>query len=135
MLTETWCNSDVTDAFLSIDGYELQPDLRTYREDSTQGRGGGLLVYAKSGTKVSKIDTDSSFQQQCMFLVNDVTFHLIYRSPNAPPAAMSDLECVIRSVKKNSILVGDSTCRTLTGRWGRVQQGRPPFLRQWTTYC
>ncbi len=99
MITESWCNSDVSDAFLSIDGYELQPDLRADREDTAQGRGGGLLVYAKSGMKVLKIDTDSSFQQQCMFLVNDVTFHLIDRSPNAPPAAMNDLEHVIRSNK------------------------------------
>ncbi len=52
MITESWCNSDVSDAFLLIDGYELQLDLRADREDPAQGRGGGLLVYAKSGMKV-----------------------------------------------------------------------------------
>ncbi len=40
MITESWCNSDVVDAFLSIDGYDLQPDLRADREDTAQGRGG-----------------------------------------------------------------------------------------------
>jgi hypothetical protein len=40
MITESWCNSDVADTFLSIDGYDLQPDLRADREDTAQGRGG-----------------------------------------------------------------------------------------------
>ena len=128
MITESWCNSDVADAFLSIDGYDLQPDLRADRADTAQGRGGGLLVDAKSGMKVLKIDTDSSFQQQCMFLVNDVTFHLIYRSPNAPPAAMNDLERVIRSVKKNSILVGDFNLPDINWEMGTGSARTAAFL-------
>jgi hypothetical protein len=47
LLTETWCNSDITNAYLSIKGYELQPDLRCDRTDSDGGRGGGLLVYVR----------------------------------------------------------------------------------------
>ena len=52
VLTETWCNSDISDAVLSIDGYELLPDLRMDRMDSGGGRGGGLIVYARSGKQV-----------------------------------------------------------------------------------
>ncbi len=85
LITESWCNSDVTNAFLSIDGYEIQSDLRADREDTAQGRGGGLLVYAKTGLKILKIDTECKFRQYCMFLVNDIVFYLVYRSPNAPP--------------------------------------------------
>jgi hypothetical protein len=45
LATETWCHSEISNAYLSLDGYELQPDLRVDREDTAQGRGGGLLVY------------------------------------------------------------------------------------------
>jgi hypothetical protein len=76
------------------------------REDTMQGRGGGLLVYVKNGLTVLKVDTELKFHQYCMFLVSDITFYLIYRSPNAPPEAMCALERVVRNVKKNSILVG-----------------------------
>ena len=27
LITESWCNDDITNAFLAIDGYELVPDL------------------------------------------------------------------------------------------------------------
>ena len=46
LITETWCNSDITNAHLCIAGYELQPDLRVDGEDTKGGRGGGLLVYS-----------------------------------------------------------------------------------------
>lgn len=36
---ESWCNSDISDAYLNIDGYELQQDLRMDRSDTAQGRG------------------------------------------------------------------------------------------------
>jgi hypothetical protein len=49
LLTESWCKSSITDAFLSILGYEVQSDLRTDRVDNGVGRGGGLLVYVKEG--------------------------------------------------------------------------------------
>jgi hypothetical protein len=28
LLTETWCNKDISDAFLSLPGYELKTDLK-----------------------------------------------------------------------------------------------------------
>jgi hypothetical protein len=97
----------VNNAFLSIDGFDLQTDLRMDREDTSQGRGGGLLVYVRTGVKVLKIDSESNFRQHCKFLICDITFYLVYRSPNAPPGTMCDLERVIRNVEKNSVLIGD----------------------------
>jgi hypothetical protein len=44
LITETWCHSDISDAYLSINGYEVQADLRLDRQDTAHGRGGGLLV-------------------------------------------------------------------------------------------
>ncbi len=56
LMTESWCNGNISDSFLSIDGYELQTDLRMDRIDTAQGRGGGLLVYARTGVVVTKMD-------------------------------------------------------------------------------
>ncbi len=128
LVPESWCNSDVTNAFLSIDGYEIQSDLRTDREDTAQGRGGGLLVYVKLGLKVLKIDTECKFRQYCMFLVNDITFYLLYRSPNAPPQMMNDLECVVRGVKKNAILVGDFNLPDIDWEMGTGSARTASFL-------
>jgi hypothetical protein len=49
--TESWFNNAITDTFLSIPGYEVQPDLQIDRAD-TDTRGGGLLVYVKEELKV-----------------------------------------------------------------------------------
>jgi hypothetical protein len=63
LVTESWCNGDISDAYLSLDGYELIPDLRMDRENTAGGRGGGLLVYAKNGLKVLKLDKVTEFDQ------------------------------------------------------------------------
>jgi hypothetical protein len=107
LVTESWCNSDISDALLSIDGYEVQPDLRSDRQDTAQGRGGSLLVYVKTGLKVLKLDLESNFQQYFKFLIDDVVIYLLYRSPNAPPQSMTELEQLVRKAEKNSILLGD----------------------------
>ena len=63
LITESWCHEEINNAYLSLDGYELQPDLRVDRSDTAQGRGGGLLVYSRYGTTVHKINKDSNIQQ------------------------------------------------------------------------
>ena len=107
LVTESWCNSDISDAYLSIDGYELQPDLRTDRSDTAQGRGGGLLVYAKNCVKILKLHQELELQQYCKFQISDVTVYLLYRSPNAPPAAMDVLAELVRVAPKNAIFIRD----------------------------
>ena len=49
LLTEGWCSGEISHAFLNIPGYEMQQDLRLDREDTTGGRGGGLLAGADTG--------------------------------------------------------------------------------------
>ncbi len=48
LVTESWCNEGISDAYLSIQGYELKSKLRINRSDTGAGRGDGLIVYAKS---------------------------------------------------------------------------------------
>jgi hypothetical protein len=107
LVTESWCHGEISNAFLSIDRYEIQPDLKMDREDTAGGRGGGLLVYGKSGLTILKLDKEVELQQSCVFKVSDVTFYLIYRSPNAPPQAMAALTELVKKVKKDSILIED----------------------------
>ena len=56
LVVETWCHPDIGDALLNLDGYELIPGLRCDRDDTAQGRGGGLLVYAREGISVFSLD-------------------------------------------------------------------------------
>jgi hypothetical protein len=83
LITESWCNENVTNAFLSISGYELQHDLRRDRTDTKDGRGGGLLVYSKQGLKILASDNQNDFNQYCKFDVHDTTLYLVYRPPNS----------------------------------------------------
>ncbi len=107
LVTESWCNGDISDAYLGIDGYELLPDLRQDRENTAKGRGGGLLVFARSSVKVLKLDNNIMFQQYCKFMIDDVTVYLVYSSPSSPPEAIVELENLVKSVSRNSILIGD----------------------------
>ena len=59
-VTESWTHDGHTDAFLSIDGYELK--MRQDRE----GRGGGILLYASKETiskSIVPISLDYTFNQ------------------------------------------------------------------------
>jgi hypothetical protein len=69
MISESWCNETITDALLAIPGYDMLPDLCRDREDTAGSVGGGLLVYAKTGTKILPLDTRSNFLQHVGFTV------------------------------------------------------------------
>ena len=65
-LTETWCNEDISNAVLSIEGYELLPDLRMDRMDTGGGRGGVNRVCQEweadfKGRQNNFISTDVQF--------------------------------------------------------------------------
>ncbi len=130
LITETWCHSDISDAFLSLDGYELISELRCDREDTAMGRGGGLLVvYVKTGLTVFKLDKPLIFHQYCSFKIFDVNIFLIYRSPSAPPAAMDGLIELVKTAPKNSIFIGDFNLPEVN--WSEAAAGgRTQGLRQ-----
>jgi hypothetical protein len=82
LVTESWCNINVTNAYLKVPGYELQPDLRIDRSDTANGIGGGLLVYAKEGLNVLSVDKNHAMEQYCSFKIDDrrggLNFSLVY---------------------------------------------------------
>ena len=89
LICETWCQPDITAAFLQLPGYELIPDLRKDREDTVNGVGGGLLVYARNGLVVLKCDTGCVFNQHCSFKVmtekDQLNITLVYCPPPLGP--------------------------------------------------
>jgi hypothetical protein len=71
LVTESWCNGNVTSAYLSVPGYDLQPELRKDRADTANGIGGGLLVYVRNGLTVLPIDKNLAMGQYCSFRLDD----------------------------------------------------------------
>ena len=113
LVTETWCNNEISNAYLGIPGYELQTDLRQDRSDTDRGRGGGLLVYTKTGLQIFSCDKIVDFNQYCKFVVRGVTFYLIYRSPNSSAEEVSRLAGLIRQAEKDSVIIGDFNLPTI----------------------
>ncbi len=107
LVTESWCNESISDAYLSIQGYELKSELRLDRSDTGAGRGGGLIVYAKKELSVLKLDQTARHSQICKFLVSDMAFYLVYRSPSAPADSITELATIVRGAEKSCVFIGD----------------------------
>jgi hypothetical protein len=113
LLTETWCNALTNDAELQVDGYQLEVGLRRDRSDTTNGIGGGLLVYTKSGTEIKATEKfkNSNFNQFfCEFQLltrTPLNFIVIYRPPNSGIANIEELCGILHSLDKNTIIIGD----------------------------
>ena len=90
LVTESWCNKNITNAMLNIPGFFLEEELRLDGIDTLNGIGGGLLVYIKQGLKINLLPLiDNDFCQYVRFQVGGtnsdqkIIFYLIYRSPNS----------------------------------------------------
>jgi Reverse transcriptase (RNA-dependent DNA polymerase)/Endonuclease-reverse transcriptase len=128
LVTESWCNDQITDALLTVPGYDLINDLRIDRTDTDKGRGGGLLVYAKKDLAVCVLPVDKfdSFQH-CKFKVKDLTFFLIYRSPSSSATSISDISGLINRAEKNCFIIGDFNLPEIDWEGG-VARGRAAEL-------
>jgi hypothetical protein len=56
-------NSNVTNAYLKLPGYDLQPELRKGRNDTTNGIGGGLLVSVRDEPVILSMDNNLAVGQ------------------------------------------------------------------------
>ena len=117
MICESFARDDISDAYLSIDGYELV--VRQDGRDTIGGKCRGLLIYAKDGIKAAKIEnkqfetvteiagiTVPGGQGELISLV------LVYRPPVAPGSETdmgnTDKLCqVMRELKGPQVWVGD----------------------------
>ena len=111
LITESWRNNSISDNILNIDGYELISDLRRDRNDTTNGIGGGLLVFARKGLVILSIDMTNNFNQYINFKIVtkncDLNVYLIYRPPSCSNENNVKLCDIIKNAPKDSILIGD----------------------------
>ena len=111
LVTETWCNPSVNQSVLNINDYEVLTELRDDRKDTTNGIGGGLIVFNKKGLVILPGDQSIEFNQYVSFKVKTldsyVNVFLVYRPPNNSAHNFEKLCELIRSVPNNSIVVGD----------------------------
>ena len=113
LLAETWCNASISNATLTLPGYQLEPELRTDRADTANGLGGGLIVYTRIGLKILPCDKFRTieFNQFCCFNVQTkgepLTIILIYRPPGAGYNNTAKLCEIMTSLEKQTLIVGD----------------------------
>ncbi len=111
LITESWCNKTISDNVLKVIGYDLISDLRKDRTDTTNGIGGGILVYAKNGLAVLSIDNFSDFNQYAHFKIStslcDMNIFLIYRPPSSSKSNNEMLCNLIKNAPKDSLIIGD----------------------------
>ena len=100
-------------AALTIHGYQLESDVRRDRTDTTNGVGGGLLVYSRIGLRILPYDKycDNNFNQFCAFSMmtdgSPLHFVLIYRPPNSNMTNVNKLCRILTNMDKNTIVIGD----------------------------
>ena len=130
LICESWCNSNISNVNLCIEGYELQQDLRCDRTDTANGIGGGLVVYSRNGLEVLSCDIVSDYNQYCKFMLKSESetcfFYLIYRPPSSGEENFNKLCDLLKGAEKNSIFVGDFNLPGIdwtTGR-GKGRDGR-----------
>ena len=130
LVTESWCNEQISNAYLNIPGYQLQPELRIDRKDTANGAGGGLLTYSREGIDLLPSDKTTDFNQHSTFRVkiNNVTttLHLIYRPPSSND--MAGLVNIIRNVDSSSILIGDFNLPGIDWENGTADNKSKDFL-------
>ena len=111
LITESWCNKNINNSVIKLCGYELCTELRRDRTDTTNGIGGGLLVYIKDGRSVLPCDTDSNFNQFCKFMYKSekesLNFYLIYRPPSSSQENLNELTKLLQNNDKNCFFIGD----------------------------
>jgi hypothetical protein len=126
MICEAWTNIEITNAELSIEGYNLEVELRKDREDTLNGIGGGLLIYTKKGLvirKNSKFD-NIKFNQFCVLTVmaiDPINILLVYRPPNSGTQNTDELCNILDQAGENTIIIGDFNAPDID--WDQGQAG------------
>ena len=107
--TETWTHGGIGNEFLEIDGYELL--VRSDRNDTEKGRGGGILVYIRKNLNARHVEEKTEFNQSSSIEIKDgresVKLHVIYRSPNSSKTNDEDLCKWIGEMRGGNVLIGD----------------------------
>ena len=124
ILTESWTHENIAESYLKIDDYELI--VRKNREDTKKGRGGGILVYVKTGILAWELETDDFIQRGGIALGGEggdpeLIIHVVYRSPNSPSENNDKLMKWMKSLKGRFVVLGDFNYPDID--WGEGRSG------------
>ena len=107
-ITESWANTDITDAELGLTGYIM------FRRDRIGRRGGGVILYVKEFIQAYeiKLESEADYDEAvwCKIVSGNskLTIGLVYRSPNINEADNTKIQNAIKEVSKGEcIIVGD----------------------------
>ena len=109
-ITESWTHTNINEALLTINGYEIVG--RSDRVDTLKGRGGGILVYSRLANTTMDASVHNFCQHVCITAhtqknVPNIKIHVVYRSPNSTEENDKQLLDYIDMLPKNSVIVGD----------------------------
>ena len=109
-ITESWTHDAISNQYLSIPNYTLV--ARHDRNDTQNGRGGGLLIYVNEKLQSTETSCPSDFNQYCSVQINStqgspIHIYLVYRSPNSNAENNEKLIEVMKEATNNAIVIGD----------------------------
>ena len=107
-ITESWANTDITDAELGLTGYVM------FRRDRIGRRGGEVILYVKKSIQAYEIklerkaDYDEAVWCKIVSGNSKLTIGLVYRSPNINEKDNTKIQNAIKEVSKGEcIIMGD----------------------------
>ena len=135
-LTETWTNSDISDEYLCLNGYELM--ARKDREDTDRGRGGGILIYVAKEICAWKVEVPGFFEQRALVKLRtkkgDLGIYVIYRSPNSSSNNDASLCELVREMRESDVLIGEGFVgQGFVGELGEPMRKAVPSTKRWKT--
>ena len=109
-VSESWTHCAISNQYLSIPNYSIV--ARHDRNDTQNGRGGGLLIYVNEKLQSTETSCQSDFNQYCSVQIistegSPIHIYLIYRSPNSNAANNDKLIEVLNGASNNAIVIGD----------------------------
>ena len=121
-ITESWANTNITDAELGLTGYVM------FRKDRIGRRGGGVILYVKESIQAYEIklereaDCDEAVWCKIVSGNSKLTIGLVYRTPNINEEDKTKIKNAIKEVSKGEcIIMGDLTMDTYNGILYRAQ--------------
>ena len=104
-ITESWANTDITDAELGLAGYVM------FRRDRIGRRGGGVILYVKESIQAydikleRKADYDEAVWCKIVSGNSKLTIGLVYRSPNINEEDNTKVQNAIKEVGKGECII------------------------------
>ena len=104
-ITESWANTDITDAELGLTGYVM------FRRDRVGRRGGGVILYVKESIQAYeiKLEREADFDEAVWYKTvtgnSKITIGLVYQNPNINEDDNTKIQNAIKEVSKGECII------------------------------